>query len=237
MHCRRDRLPFSPRVAVLERRALLSGGVRSTIHPLAALQPTDQHQGFVNATNNRRSIAASVTHRVNEAFQAFAYHELNVPITLRGSVGPVSGIPVGTTPSPPTLAGGLALLNQQVAQALATREIDTTRVVTSVARGPKFTPQAADALIPFANQQIDGLAGQLGGSSASSLKALNAAYDAILDAVAENSVHPKLFRSPSDFYDNPGTAFTIKFDGDPVGASTGFYTHGPGGVLLRAGGK
>ena len=241
MPSRRDQLRFDPRIPVLERRDLLShiaphalSSGPPVIHPFVALEPNGQHQGFVNVTNNRRAIATNVTHRINEAFQAFAYHALNVPITLRGSVSTISGIPVGTTPHPPTLANDLALLNQQVTQALATRELVTTRVPPSVSRGPKFTPLAQDALIPFAQAQIDALGGELA-THPSSLKSVDAAYDAILDAVAENAVHPKLFRAPGDFYNNPATSFTIQFDGDPVGASSGFYTHGPGGVLLRGG--
>lgn len=242
MRPRRDQLPFRPGTIALEPRALLSGGGRiavapvvSAIHPLANLQPDAQHQGFVNATNTRRSIAGSITHRLNEAFQAFGYRVLNIPVTLPGSVAPEAGIPIGATPNPSTLQENLATLNQQVALALATFESNTTRVPPSVARGPRFTPGAADALIPFARAQIEGLGGKLGGSPASSLKSLNDTYDAILDAVAENAVHPKLFRAPADFYNNPRTDFTIKFDGDPVGASSGFYTHGPGGLLLRGG--
>ncbi len=254
---RRTQLRFQPGVPVLERRELLSRDIRlvtitdslggqAAIHPLVALQPSEQHQGFINVTNNRRSIAGSVTHRVNEAFQAFAYHVLNVPLTISGAVGPVSGIPVGTTPSPPTLSNQLALLDQQVAQALATRELDTTRVLPSLARGPKFTPLAKEALIPYAELQINALGQELtanpprfnpDGSLAdqSALTAVNTAYDAILDAVAENAVHPKLFRAPSDFYVNPATNFTIQFAGDPVSEGPGFYTHGPGGILLRPG--
>ena len=99
-------------------------------------------------------------------------------------------------------------------------------------------------MIPFARTQIDALAGDLAAdpprfdaagklADTTTLKPVNTAYDAILDAVAENAVHPKLFREPGDSYDNPATNFTIKFDGDPVGAAPGFYTHGPGGILLH----
>ena len=145
MPSRLESLRFRPLALVLERRELLArrpmpalSSPPPSIHPFVALQPGGAHQGFVNTTNNRRSIATNVTHRINEAFQAFANHALNVPITPRGSVGPVSGIPVGTTPNPPTLANDLVVLNQQVAQALATRQIITTRVPSSVAHGPTF---------------------------------------------------------------------------------------------------
>jgi hypothetical protein len=62
--------------------------------------------------------------------------------------------------------------------------------------------------------------------------ALNQAINAIFNALAESSIHPNLFRSPSDFYISSNVQFTINSTGAPADSSPGFFVRGPHGVIL-----
>jgi hypothetical protein len=240
------------------------------IHPLVAVDPNQQHKNFINTLSIRLTISGQQTHRINEAFQAFGYNYLNRPIRLTGNsgvfsdgqgneppqgqsgsgqvqAGPVLNrrLPVGNLPMPPTLANGLAQLDQQTALALSTFQVVSNRIQPTVRSAPKFTPLAQQALIPFAHQQIVELGAVLEAHppvlapdgtlvDPTPLIALETAYNNILNAVAENSMHPTLFQSPGDFFINPKVRFTLDFDGVPARKGPGFFNRGPGGVLLTS---
>jgi hypothetical protein len=150
---------------------------------------------------------------------------------------------LGPPPMPDTLPALLATLTQQFDKALSTIELNTTYVGPSVVREPKYSPAAQQTLIPFANAQIAAMGTKLAALTpvpgpngtlvqADATSDLNVAYNAILNAVAENSVHPALFPNPGDFYINPNAKFDITFDGTPAQQGPGYFVFGPGGVLL-----
>ena len=97
--------------------------------------------------------------------------------------------------------------------------------------------------MPFAVQQIQELGAKVAATPPvlgpdGTLKpgditaAVNAASNAILNAIAQSSVHPLLFQSPSDFYLSPDITFTTSFNSTPAGAAPGYFVRGPGGTLL-----
>jgi hypothetical protein len=69
--------------------------------------------------------------------------------------------------------------------------------------------------------------------TAAPLAAINTAFNAIENAIAETVVHPKMFLSPSDFFINPNVSFKLPFSGDPLSAGPGFFGVGPNGVPLQ----
>lgn len=265
---RKNRTRFVPSDPSLERRELLAhvglapGPAQvGPVHPLDAVNPGGQDKGFISTLSIRLTNSGQQTRRINQAFQAFGYNYLNRPVVITGAVhpftdhagqghghteaGPVPArtLPIGTLPVPPTLANGLALLDQQTALALSTSQLLTNRVEPSVRAAPTFTPLAQRALIPFAHQQIAEVGAVLAAHppfitpegnliDPAPLIALETAYNNILNAVAENSLHPELFQSPSDFFINPKVHFTLDFVGIPARQGPGFFHRGPGGVLL-----
>ena len=81
--------------------------------------------------------------------------------------------------------------------------------------------------MPFAVQQIQELGAKVAATPPvqgpdGTLKpgditaAVNAASNAILNAIAQSSVHPLLFLSPSDFYLSPDITFTTSFNSTPA---------------------
>ncbi|MEO6808175.1 MAG: hypothetical protein ABI353_03570 [Isosphaeraceae bacterium] len=243
------------------------------IHPLDAVTPGRQNKVFINTLSIRLANSGQQTNRINQAFQAFGYNFLNRPIHLTGNSGTFSDgqgnepppgqsgsgqiqagpilnrrLPVGNLPMSPTLANGLAQLEQQTSLALSTLQFSSNRIQPSVRAAPKFTPLAQQALIPFAQQQIAELGAVLEAHppvlapdgtlvDPAPLVALETAYNNILNAVAENSMHPTLFQSPSDFFINPKVHFTLDFNGIPARKGPGFFNRGPGGVLLSGSGS
>ena len=229
-------------------------------------QPADFHKEYTNLLTARFQASANSTQRIDTAFQAFIQNALGVPVADQGkspSVPPPSGngggspggnppggppasagvVPVGTVPAVPSLENFLNQLDSQVALALSTYIPTTTRVQPSIRDGPKFTPNASQALIPYAHEQIAALGQSLRAqpptfkadgtlADPAPLEAVNTAFNAILNAEAENSVHPRLFRKPADFYINPAVRFSIPFTSTPAQAGPGYYVHGAGGVPL-----
>jgi hypothetical protein len=254
------RARFRPEVFSLEPRALLSRGVMSamgSVRPHVTVQPSDFHHNYGNMVAYRISVSASSTALVNDAFQAFIQNYLHIPVADQGKVflsgfptgsgtsGTVSSgvTPVGTIPNPPTLANFIAQLSQQVTTALTTLQITKANPQPSAVNAPKFSPSAFRALVPFAqaaiaqlqtdltvNPPIFNSQGML--TNAAPIKAVQDAFTKILNAVAENSVHPKLFATPSDFYINPLANFTIPQTSAPAEAAPNFFLLGPGGVPL-----
>ncbi len=66
-------------------------------------------------------------------------------------------------------------------------------------------------------------------------QAVEAAFNSILYAVGEYTVHPNLFTSPTDFYVDPSYTFKLPFIGDPASEIPNVYGRGPGGVVLPGG--
>jgi len=269
---------FRPDVLSLEDRKLMtSGGIvhhaarlptPAVIHPLDALNPP-QHQPFIAVFGFRRSVGASQSRRVSEAFQAFANHLLGIPVTISGvpgtfggNAGPTGGGPtspgqgqqigpsidnvaIGTVPSPFTLPNSIAQLSGQVTRAVSTIENDSTHTVNTFQKGPRHARFAYQALVPFAQAQVEQLGAYLtvhppkvnpDGTLATpdSLTAINTAFNAIENAIAETVSHPKLFTQPSDFFINPRVNFKLPFSGDPLSQGPGFFGVGPHGIPLRA---
>lgn len=261
------RQAFRPGVLSLEDRKLLStrglphhaAPLRAAaVHPLEALN-SPQRQPFLALFNFRRSVAASQSNRVSGAFQAFANHVLGIPVAVAGLPGtfggnsgggggqvgpPIDGVAIGTVPNPPTLSNFVAQLSGQVTRALSTIEVTSSHTINTIQKGPRFAPRAYEALVPFAQTQIEQMGAYLAvyppqfnndGTLATpdSLVAVNTAFNAIENAIAETASHPRLFRSPSDYFINPNVNFKLPFSGDPLSAGPGFFGVGPHGVPLR----
>jgi hypothetical protein len=155
---------------------------------------------------------------------------------------PPPAVPLGNPAMPPTLANLLSDMRQQVTFGLSTIEIVSSQMSPSQVKEPKFTPLAFRSLVPFALIQIDAMGQKLAAlpvqfpansvASTQANLALNQAYNAILNAIAEYSLHPNLFVKPSDYYLNPNVTFTIDFDGTPAKTAAGFFVRGPGGNLI-----
>jgi hypothetical protein len=186
---------------------------------------------FVNRLNDRLGFSQVQATRVNQALQAFSAAYARLPVGL-----PPNG-------SSPTLASLLATLKQQVSFALTEREVTVTQQRPSLQDAPLASPLASVALIPFALGQID----QAGAALAQlppvagpngtlvpgdPVPILNVASNAILNALAETTIHPTLFVDPADFYLNPAASFDITFTGIPASSAPGFFIRGPGGAIL-----
>ncbi len=83
-----------------------------------------------------------------------------------------------------------------------------------IANPPQFNQQTGALLNPEPKQAVD------------------TAFNNILNAVAEYSIHPNLFLQPQNFYINPQAKFTIPFSGTPAQKAPGVYVLGPNGVPL-----
>lgn len=153
------------------------------------------------------------------------------------------GLPIGQIPNPPTLSNFLDQLDTQVAFAISTEEVQTNRIQPSVSGGIHTSPMANLALVPYAQQQIAQLRQFLMANPPTfdvngvladqgQVKALNTAFNNIMNALAESSLHPRLFTHPSDFYINPAVNYTITFASTPAKQGPGFFVLGPGGKVL-----
>jgi hypothetical protein len=186
---------------------------------------------FVNRMNDRLGNSAAQTTRVTQAFDVFAASFSQLPVSPPPGYGG------------PTLSSLLAYLTRQVDYALSVREILTDSPTPSQASGLRVSPLAQRALVPYANAQITQLGNTLastppnagaGGAlvQPSPTAAVNTAVNAILNALAESSLHPNLFTSPSDFYISPDVQFTTDFSGAPAQSSPGYFVRGPHGNVL-----
>jgi hypothetical protein len=165
-----------------------------------------------------------------------------------GTTPASTATPVGTIPNPPTLANSIAQVESQVDAALRTFQINNNRPQPSVQASIRVSPLADLALVPFANQQIEQMGATIAAhppqfapdgtiTNPQPLAAVKSAYNAILNAIAEFSVHPTLFTSPSDFYINSTADFPLTFTGTPANTGSGFFIRGPGGALLPGSGR
>ena len=189
------------------------------------------HSSFLHLLNDRLANSREMAILVNQALLAFQNNYAQLPVNS----------PAGVTG--PTLESLLTTLTDQVVYGVSVRQIMNNRPSPSSAKGLRVAPLSPDALVPFSVQQIQ----ELGAKAAATppvqgpdgtLKpgditaAVNAASNAILNAIAESSVHPLLFLSPSDFYLSPDITFTTSFTSAPASAAPGFFVRGPGGTLL-----
>ena len=243
---RRRRIRFSLELVdpQLERRELMSRPASMTAAAVGESQAGGRnlfhqngidglvlHRTFVNQLNDRLNTSKDQTARVNQAFQVFATNFAQLP---------VNPPPDATGP---TLASLVATLKQQVDIALIRRQGLSFQQTPSEQTSIKSSPLAPIALVPFANAQIDKMAATLaqlppvtgpGGTSTQGnpTPAVNYAVNAILNALAQTSIHPLLFNQPSDFYLNPNVTFTLSFSGAPASSAAGFFIRGPHGTIL-----
>ncbi len=216
-------------------------------------QPTT---GFLNTINTRLATSGIVTNSVNQAFQVFGQNALGIkvklpsspsliihPSTTTGSTVSTSltpGVQVGTKPASLALPDLISTLEQQTITALARYQFANLRPRPSQLTAKKVSLPPVNTLIPYAVQQINQMNAQLtpapGGGAEPTPQAINSyseTYSNILNAIAEFSVHPVLFRSPSDFYKSPTAIFKPSFSGIPANRGVGYALRGPGGVPLR----
>ena len=188
-------------------------------------------QHFVDRLNDRLSTSNDQARRVSQAFQVFQTRYAQLP------VNPPPGF------SRPTAASLLADLQNQVDYALSHHETLINRPRPAQHNGLKVSPLAPQALIPYADDQIRRLGATLAATppvpgpdgrpvTADPTPALNQALNAIFNALAEASVHPNLFRSPSDFYISPDVRFDLNSTGAPAQSSPGYFIRGPHGAIL-----
>jgi hypothetical protein len=241
------RRPFPLRLedAGLEPRALLSRAEPSPIDvssPSVTPVPVNLfhqnginglvlHKSFVNQLDERLTNSGASAARVSQAFQVFETNYARLPVT------------VSTGFSGPSASSLLADLQNQVDFALTVLQGVSVRPQPSVANSIRVSPLAPEALIPFANEQISQLGATLAAMPpvvgpdgtlvrANPTPALNQAINAIFNALAESSIHPNLFRSPSAYYISPDVQFTIGSTGTPAQSSPGYVIRGPYGVIL-----
>jgi hypothetical protein len=231
--------------AQLERRELMS---RGDSLPVVAVHAARQGQGhnlfhqngidglvlhksFINRLNDRLKLSQDQSLRVTQAFQAFQASYQQLPVNPpAGSMGP-------------TMDSLIATLKQQVATGLSRRELLREQSTPSQVNAIRVSPLAPRALIPFADAQIDKMSATLSqlppvegpdGTlvKADATQAVNSSVNAILNGLAETTMHPKLFLNPSDFYLNPYIQFDVTFVGAPASAAPGYFIRGPRGGIL-----
>jgi hypothetical protein len=245
--CGHGFLPSDPQ---LERRTLMSRGDLPAVtaavavaHGSTARNPFHHdgidglvlHRTFVNRLNDRLSISKDRTLRIIQAFQVFASNYKQLPVNPPAPPG-ASG---------PTLAGLVSDLKQQVATAEVRREVLSQQATPSTKTSIKRSPLAPLALVPFSLSQIDQMASSLAAlppvasshgngtlSPGDPTPAINRAVNAILNAEAETTIHPLLFRKPGNFYLNPHVMYTLSFSGAPASVAPGVFIRGPHGAIL-----
>jgi hypothetical protein len=238
---------FAPEVIdrELERRELLSLSPR--LHAAPAIRDSHVagknlfhqnginglvlHRTFVNQLNDRLNTSKDQTARVIQAFQVFAASYRQLPVNP----------PAGS--SGLTLGSLVAALKQEVAVALIRREGLSIQATVSERTSIRLSPLAPRALVPFSTGEIDAMEATLaklppvagpGGTltPGDPTPAINIAVNGIVNALAESTIHPLLFRNPDSFYLNPHIEFTLKFSGAPAAAAPGFFIRGPHGAIL-----
>jgi hypothetical protein len=245
MRRRSNRFPLERVDPQLEPRELLS--LPDALHPVAAVRGSDAggknrfhqnginglvlHRAFVNQLNDRFTNSRDQSTLVTQAFQVFVSNYKQLPVNP----------PPGS--SGPTLASLVTALNQEVAFALIHRTGLSSQATPSEVRAIRISPLAPRALVPFAEAQIDAMAATLAElppvagpsgtlTTGNPTPAVNVAVNAILNALAQSTVHPLLFLNPDNFYLNPNVQFTLTFNGVPAQAGPGFFTRGPHGAIL-----
>jgi hypothetical protein len=192
-------------------------------------------KSFVDTMNRRFNIGKQMASRTFEAFQVFEDAYISPPPTPPPPSSP------GNPAMPPTLPNLVNQLEHFVALALSTFEATNNQTRPSVVTSPKFSQRAFNILVPFAVAQIEQMSASLsvlpphggtGATLAHARQVINVAYNAILNAIAEYSLHPNLFTSPGDFYISPDIFFPTSFNGNPATAAPGYFVRGPGGQLL-----
>jgi hypothetical protein len=189
------------------------------------------HRAFVNQLNDRLSNSAAQSARVRQAFQVFISDYQQLPVTP----------PPGS--SGPTVSDLLAKLTSEVNLGLSRLDKPLVRPTPSQRTSLKKSPLAPLALVPYADAQINAMAAELAATPpvvgpdgqrhfADPTAAVNTAVNAILNALAETSIHPNLFLSPSDFYISPNVTFTVDSGDAPASSSPGFFVRGPHGIVL-----
>jgi hypothetical protein len=155
--------------------------------------------------------------------------------------------PAGTVPFPDTYETLFLQLATFTNSALTTYVARTNRQYPSIKAAPNYSPRADAILVPFADQQIaraeqqflanppvfDPTTGKL--QDQAPKQAVEAAFNSIMYALGEYTVHPNLFTQPSDFYVDPSFTFKIPFTSDPAGSIPNVFGRGPGGVVLPGG--
>lgn len=189
------------------------------------------HRTFVNQLNDRLANSAAQSARVRQAFQVFISNYQQLPVTP----------PAGA--SGPTVSELLANLTSEVNLGLVRLDNAQVRPTPSQAHALRHSPLAPVALVPYADAQINAMAAELAATPpvvgpdgqlhhADPTDAANTAVNAILNALAESSIHPTLFLNPSDFYISPNVTFTVDSSGAPASSSPGFFVRGPHGIVL-----
>jgi hypothetical protein len=242
---RRNRFSFELVDPQLERRELLSrGGAPAIVATEGSPRAVGEnlfhqnginglvlHKSFVNGLNDRLNTSKDRTTRLTQAFQVFEAGYKQLP------VNPAAGAPG------PTIDDLVSTLKRQVAIAEIRHESLNNQASPSQVKAIKFSPLAPIALVPFSDAQIDKMAATLSRlppvagpdgttTNGDPTPAINDAVNAILNAEAETTVHPKLFLKTSDFYLNPNIRYDITFSGAPAEAAPGFFIRGPGGTIL-----
>ncbi len=245
----RPRQRFRPEIDAqgrgLERRELLSQGVTPVVTAVVDPSQTGErnlfhqnginglvmHRTFVNQLNDRLVISQDRSQRVIQAFEVFQTAFQQLPVNP----------PAGYTG--PTLASLVNTLKSQVQVGEIRREFLNGYRTPSEATSIIYSPQAPVALVPFSFDQIDTMAATLealppvSGPNGTmvqgdSAPAVNQAVNAIVNAIAEFTLHPNLFTSTSDFYLNPYVTFTTSFTGVPASSAPGYFIRGPHGTIL-----
>lgn len=208
-----------------------AGGSPNLFHQ-NGISGTAQKTQFTHRLNGRLRVSAHQADSVTAAFRAFKAADLQLVIN------PPAGTPPG--PTQPAL---LANLKTQVDFAVTHDVVPANANKPLVLRGLKMSKLQQLSVLPFADTQLATLDATLAKMAnvpgpngtmtpADPTNALNIAVNGILNAVAEQSIHPNLFQAPSDFYLTPNFLFTINFKGAPAASSLGFFVRGPHGALL-----
>lgn len=254
MTSRRRFVPWRVDAHELESRTLLSVSASppATSPQLEAQGRFNLSQHSLRVIQGRLASSGLATSLVFQAFQVFSQNALGqIPLTTgpaqvkfpastgaeggRPSTTLPAGVTVGTKPASFALPNLVSQFKEQLSEALSTYQFSSPRPQPYQLLLPKRAPVTGAVLIPYAMEQVNAYAAGLtpnpaGGAVATpqALTSLENTYSNILNAVAEFSVHPKLFRSTSDFYANPLAHFKKSFSGIPA-SFPGFFAHGPGG--------
>jgi hypothetical protein len=217
----------------LEPRVALSGGAPVPTAQLfhhSGIDGLSLRHGFLDILNYRvTGVSQPMTQIVSQAFTVFLQnYQALTPTPAAGTAGPA-------------LSGLVNTLTQEVDQALIVRQVVGKQY--SMIHNRLVSPLAERALVPYANAQIAQLEAVLAAAPpvagpngtlrpADANAAVNTAYNAILNAIAEVTIHPLLFQQPGDFYISPDYHFTVNYTGAPATSSPGYFVRGPGGRVL-----
>jgi hypothetical protein len=227
-------------------------GTTATPDELAALAATSSSSSSNLFNSNGIKIGRTGIH-LSPAFKSLlnarlkasanqAFYVIRAFKNFQANYNQITVIPA-PPPNSPTLPTLLAGLQNDVDFALTHNIKPSNRPIPASQLVTKPASLAMQSLVPFANMQIAMLGATLStapnvpGPNGTTVLAnptysITIAVNAILNAVAEQSVHPNLFTTPSTFYLNPNVTFNLNFVGAPAKASIGYFVLGPGGKLL-----